>query len=137
MIDPPPLVGTPTPPRSPPTSLPSIAGSVPSDICSPDGLSPLSDIFLDSNQLSGALDVSSCLNLILLDVSFNNISGTLHTPRAFNHLHTVKLDNNSFALTETWNGLIAGKQVTEISIPCNGAPYLNDNNYTSWYYDSE
>ena len=130
------------PPAPPPTSLPSVAGSVPLDFCTTDGLSPLSDIFLDSNQLTGVLDVSSCLNLIILDVSFNNISGALNTPREFNHLHTVKLNNNSFALAETLNGLIEGKQVTEISIPCNGAPYVNAynlsdlTNFTRDYFDS-
>ena len=102
-----------------------MTGSVPSDLCSPDGLSPLTDIFLDSSQLSGALDVSSCLNLILLDGSFNNISGTLNTPHAFNQLHTVKLNNNSLLLADTLDGLIKGKQATEISIPCNRESYLN------------
>ena len=95
------------------------AGTVPSDLCSLEAHSPLSDIFLDNNMLTGTLNVSACLNLILLEASSNNLSGTLYGPQGYNHLHTILLGDNEFNMTSTLDGIIAGKRVTEITMANN------------------
>ena len=103
---------------------------MPSDLCSPDGLSPLSDLFLYNNNLTGNLNVSNCLNLILLDASFNNLDGALLVPQGYNHLHTVNINNNEFDMTATLNGLIAGRHVTDIGI-ANNFYAADASNYSS------
>ena len=103
------------------------AGTVPSDLCSPAAHSPLSDLFLDNNQLTGTLNVSSCLNLILLEASSNNLTGKLYGPQGYNHLHTVILQNNELNMTATLNGIIAGGRVTEINMANNRH---DDSDYT-------
>ena len=96
-----------------------LSGSVPPDICLGDGSSPLSDLFLSYNQLTGSLDVSDCLNLVLLDCGFNNMTGALSTPRRYNHLHTVLLSNNSLDITSTLTGLIDGQHIITMEITNN------------------
>ena len=56
------------------------SGTVPRDICVPNVISPLSDLQLGSNILTGDLDLSHCVNLIALDAPFNNFSGSLISP---------------------------------------------------------
>ena len=97
----------------------SPAGTVPSDLCSPEAHSPLADIFLDNNLLTGTLNVSACQNLILLEASSNNLTGTLYGPQGYNHLHTVLMGDNEVNMTSTLAGIIAGKRVTEITMANN------------------
>ena len=92
---------------------------MPSDLCSPEVHSPLSDIFLNNNQLTGTLDVSACQNLILLNAAFNNLTGELYSPQGYNHMHTVQLQSNEFNMTDTLDGIIAGGRVTEINMADN------------------
>ena len=92
---------------------------MPSDLCSPEVHSPLSDIFLNNNQLTGTLDVSACQNLILLNAAFNNLTGALYSPQGYNHMHTVQLQSNEFNMTDTLDGIIAGGRVTEVNMADN------------------
>ena len=36
---------------------------------------PLAGLFLSHNSLTGSLDISDCVDLVLLDASFNNLTG--------------------------------------------------------------
>lgn len=51
------------------------AGTLPSgDLCAGSRV-PLAGFFLSHNNLTGSLDVSDCVDLVLLDASFNNLTG--------------------------------------------------------------
>ena len=51
------------------------AGTLPTvDLCAGSTV-PLAGLFLSHNNLTGSLDVSDCVDLVLLDASFNNLTG--------------------------------------------------------------
>ena len=96
-----------------------VAGTLPADICVKDVPSSLSDLFLGQNQLMGTVDITHCLNMVVLDASYNKFSGTLLSPSGYNHLHAVHLANNSINSVETLNNLIVSRHLTDISLANN------------------
>ena len=103
-----------------PLSMPS-SGPVASDICSSDGASPLSDLLISFNSFSGVLNVSNCLNLVLLSAEQNDFTDFVN-PTEYNRLHTVRLGNNTFpnnAFTELLENIMDGGHVTNLDISWN------------------
>ena len=86
--------------------LTHVSGTVPTDLCRHEeqlsaagaaggaNLSPLSDLFLGGNVLTGMLDLSSCINLIQVSAPTNNISDFSPPPSGYNRLHSIDLSNN-------------------------------------------
>ena len=64
--DPFPLITCPCPP---PFTQPPAPGTIPHDLCLPNFQSPLTDLFIGSNQLTGTLDLTFCRELILVDAT--------------------------------------------------------------------
>lgn len=92
-----------------------------SDICSSDGLSPLSDLLISFNRFSGVLNVSYCLNLILLSAAQNNFTDFVN-PTEYNRLHTVRLRNNTFPnskFTVLLENIMEAGHVTNLDISFN------------------
>ena len=108
--------------QSYPTISPTLlAGPVSSDICSSDGLSPLSNLVIDYNKLGGVLNVSYCLNLILISAVQNNFTDFV-SPTAYNRLHSVRLDHNAFPngkFAALLDNLMEGGHVTHLDIASN------------------
>ena len=97
-------------------------GSVPTDMCSPDGLSSLADVILKNNVLNGTLDVANCTSIIMLDASFNNFSGIPELPQYPSNLRIITVDNNTAKLDlgAAINKIVDGSQyVTDISFANN------------------
>ena len=90
------------------------SGTLPLDLCVPHVLSPLSDLDVRQNMLEGALNLTHCVNLISFDASFNDFSGALISPVGYNHLHTVRVSNNSLHTHSTLLSLIGSGHVTDI-----------------------
>ena len=98
-----------------------LPGHVPSSLCRVNGTSALSDLYISSNAFSGILNVSDCLNLVLIEASYNQFIGFVN-PVNYNRLHTVHLSNNSFGNAEFSDMLLAisaGRRVTDLAISWN------------------
>ena len=77
-------------------SVNRLTGSLHLSLCNKS--SPLADLILISNQLTGLLNMSSCVNLIYLDVSKNQYNGTaIGPPPGDNNLHEVYLSDNQLS----------------------------------------
>ena len=68
----------------------ALNGSLPQSIC-PDPSSSLVNLFLSHNQLSGTLNLTSCFNLVLIDISMNemvegSVESVLIGPSSNRHL---------------------------------------------------
>jgi class 3 adenylate cyclase len=93
----------------------SLTGPLPSTLCNTS--SPLTDIIAISNMLTGNLDVSSCVNLIYLDLSKNLLNGTARgPPRGSNNLHNVHLADNQIG---NFSGLISAGVITDLLLDRN------------------
>jgi hypothetical protein len=100
---------------------------VPSDLCQSNGTSPLTGLFLSRNALTGNLDVSSCLSLSVLELSWNNLSGTLKVPPLdSSKLQFLKADSNSFDMTPTLQGLTGSSNLISLSIANNQHDIASD-----------
>ena len=97
-------------------------------LCLPDGPSSSPVLLLASNQLTGALDVSTCRDLSILDMSSNMMTGFRAPPLGINKLQFLALDNNAFVITSMIDGLTKN---------CSLLTYLNvDNNFPTYYFDN-
>ena len=56
---------------------------------------------------------------MILNMQFNNFSGTLGSPTGYNHLNTAFIQNSSFDLTATLLALIDGGHVTDLDAAYN------------------
>ena len=93
-----------------------LTGNVPDDLCVANATSALSDLFIGNNLLSGDLNFSNCVNLVILSAPFNEFTGALLSPTGHNHLHSVNLANNSMGWLPTLNSLIVSGHLTDINI---------------------
>lgn len=99
-----------------------LTGPIPSDLCAEDGSSPLTDLFLGSNMLTGSLNISQCQNIILIDAANNQLSGSVPHLLGYPILHIVHLDGNRFSGTipDTLDSLsFAGNLVTDLNLASN------------------
>ena len=96
-------------------------GTVPGTLCNTNGTSPLSDLHISNNRLSGALDVSNCLRLVQVDAGDNHFTD-FDNPTGYNKLHTVHLSRNNFGnevFSEILIALSDGGHVSDLAISWN------------------
>lgn len=85
-------------------------GTVPSSLCNLGYNSPLEDLLISGNQLTGNLDLGWCNNLVFIDAQRNKFSGDLPDIKGYRSLHIVHLAYNNF------NGTIPASFTTESSL---------------------
>ncbi|GAX78739.1 hypothetical protein CEUSTIGMA_g6176.t1 [Chlamydomonas eustigma] len=73
-----------------------ITGSVPGSLCSLGLNSPLINLLLLNNQLTGTLNISACGNLNYIDVTNNQLQGSLPAMAPYNRLQTFNAGQNNF-----------------------------------------
>ena len=74
----------------------SSLGTVPSSLCQLGYDSPLEDLLISGNLLTGNLNIGWCNNLVFIDGQKNFFSGDLPNLDGYNSLHIIHLANNQF-----------------------------------------
>ena len=95
-----------------------LTGTLPLSLCN--SSNPLSDLLVNSNQLQGTIDVSSCVNLFYLDCSRNQFNGTVMGPPAENNrLHEAYITDNQIT---NFTDFISSGLLTDLVLDRNPIP---------------
>ena len=95
-----------------------LTGTLPLSLCN--SSNPLSDLLVNSNQLQGTIDVSSCVNLFYLDCSRNQFNGTVMGPPAENNrLHAAYITDNQIT---NFTDFISSGLLTDLVLDRNPIP---------------
>ena len=104
----------------------SCIGTLPSSLCVLGQASPLSDLIIGYNQLTGSLDISTCVNLFFVDATVGQHAGCapIHPPAALRlpfHLSSI----DALCRITTFQAFFPARKHTIASTSCTWASTIS------------